>query len=394
VETYLRRRSGEEKISYLLPEIKKILSSTCGLILYQEQVMQIACEIAGYSMGEADSLRRALSKKSVDTLISHRERFLQGALQRGRSEEEASAVFDFLTRFAGYSFNKAHSISYAYLSYWTVYLKTHYPKEYMASLLSMEGGYYDKRVYLREITKLGISLLRPDVNRSGFGFQAEAGGIRVGMDQIKGSGPKAVASLLSSRQKDGQFTSLPDLVARMKAYRMKTPLLKAWIASGACDGLGKSRRQMMNSLNSSQISLFDNFSLDSVQDFSPDERRRMEKALFGFSLDQTPSKKWSQFLKQYQIVPIEALTNLENSTRVRISGTIIHTRRQPLGNGKYLLVLVLQDHSEMVEVILYPEVYKTFLYQLNPMGIMLEGILRAEDLTCQVIAEKIKDFGG
>jgi DNA polymerase-3 subunit alpha len=391
VETYLRRRNGNEENHDLFPEFKPILAPTCGLILFQEQVIEIAQTVAGYSTGEGDSLRRALSKKSPDALNLHRERFIRGVLQKGRSEEEASAVFDFLARFAGYSFNKAHSVSYAYLAYWTVYLKTHYPKEYMASLLSTEGGYYDKRVYLREIAKMGIPLLRPDINRSGFGFKAENNGIRVGLDQIKGSGPEAVVSLLHSRQKEGTFTSLRDLVTRMKDYRVKKPVLKAWIASGACDDLEGNRRQMINSLYSSQLHLFDTHDPD---DFSTDEKRRMEKGLLGFCLDRAPSKKWRQFLREYQIVPIEALPRMDHNARVRVSGAIIHSRRQQTPDGEYLLILVLQDHSEMVEVVLYPETYKAFLYQLNPRGIMIEGILRTKNMTCQVIAEKIKAFGG
>ncbi|MEB3101414.1 DNA polymerase III subunit alpha [Ferviditalea candida] len=394
VETYLRRRRGEEKSDFLLPEMEPILSGTYGLILYQEQVMQIAHAVAGYSMGEADSLRSALSKKRMDALEYHRERFIRGAMERGRSAERASAAFHFLERFVGYSFVKAHSVSYACLSYWTVYLKTHYPKEYMASLLSLQGGYYDKRVYYRETAKMGISLLGPDVNESGVGFRAGKLGIRVGMDAIKGTGVEAVASLLHSRRKDGRFDSLQDLISRMKTRRIKGSVLEAWIASGACDRLGNNRRQMLKFLNDSNSDLFDDESPDSVDDFSKSERRRMEKTWLGFSLDPTPSEKWRQFLKQYQIVPIEALGDLKNNTRVRICGTVIHSRRQPAGDRDYVLWLVLQDHSEMAEVVLYPKIYKHGLYELNPQGIIVEGILRIEEMTFRIVAEKIKALGG
>ncbi|SEM91329.1 DNA polymerase III subunit alpha [Lihuaxuella thermophila] len=386
VETFLRRRNGDEEIPDWLPEIQPVLAPTCGLILYQEQVIQIAQAVAGYSAGEGDSLRRALSNKSLDALNVHRERFVRGALKKGRTNEEASSVFDFLARFAGYSFNKAHSVSYAYLAYWSVYLKTHFPTEFMASLLSTEGGYYGKKVYIREVTRMGISLLRPDINRSGFGFTPEENGIRIGLNQIKGSGPGSVAQLLQSRQKEGPFTSFRDFVARMKGCGIKAPVLKAWIAAGACDGLEENRRQMIHSLCSWQLPLFD--------DFSPDEKRRLEKNLLGFCPDGAPSKKWRQFMHEYQIVPIESLSRMVHQTKIRVSGAVIQFRRQRTTDGKYLLVLVLQDHSGMVEVVLYPEIYKAFLYQLNPLGIMVEGSLRTGNQTCQVIAEKIKALGG
>jgi DNA polymerase-3 subunit alpha len=390
VETYLRRRQGKEKIDYVLPDLEPILGGTYGLILYQEQVMQIAHVVAGYSMGEADSLRRALSKKRLDSLEYHQKRFVQGAVERGRRQEEASAVFEFLARFAGFSFNKAHSVSYAYLSYWTVYLKTHFPKPYMAALLSSEGGYYDKRVYLREAVKMGIPLLAPDANRSGFGFQAESDGIRVGLDAIKGAGPEAVTSLLRSRQNEGQFSSWQDFLWRMQAYRIKRPVLQAWIAAGACDSLGDNRREMIAALESPSTLFAD----EPREDFSEVEKRRLEKSLLGFSLDLTPSGKWWDFLKRYNIVLIEKLVHLPQYTRLRICGTIIHSRRQPTGNGTYLLVLVVQDHSEMVEVILYPRTYKACLYELNPEGILVEGTLRIEDGLTHIVAEKIKALGG
>ncbi len=402
VETYVRRRSGAEKSTVLLPDMEPILAPTYGLILYQEQVMQIAHVVAGYSMGEADALRRALAKKSTEALTYHRNRFVRKAIERGRSSKDACAAFDFLARFAGYSFNKAHSVSYATISYWTAYLKTHYPKEYMAALLSSEGGYYDRSVYIREAIRMGIPLLGPDVNRSGVGFQAEREGIRVGMDRIKGCGPEAVSALLQSRKMDGDFADFQDFFTRMKACRVKSSVLKAWIAAGACDGLCGNRRKMLEVLDSPkeivmdsplQVTLFDAVPPD-APDFSECEKRKMEKALLGFSLDPAPSAKWQQFLDRYHIVPIEALQKRHTHSRVRIAGKIVHSRRQPTGRGEYLLTLVLQDHSGMIEVVLYPKTYKSCLYQLNPEGIIVEGFLRTQDMSTQVVAEKMKALGG
>ncbi|XEC94765.1 DNA polymerase III subunit alpha [Paenibacillus tarimensis] len=394
VETYLRRRRGEENYEIELPVLEPVLSPTYGLILYQEQVMAIAHIVAGYSMGEADMLRRALAAKSAEALTVHRKRFVRGAADKAVNKQKAIEVFDFLARFAGYSFNKAHSVSYAHLSYWTVYLKTHYPKEYMSALLSAEGGYYDKTVYIREVAKLGLSLLGPDINRSGFGYHAEDEGIRVGMDSIRGSGAESVMSLLRSRESSGEFRSFTDLARRMKAYRIKRPVLEAWIASGACDLLSGNRRQMIAALDDLKSGDGNILPLSATPDFSTAEKRKMEKELLGFSLNSFSSEKWKAFLRQYSIVPIETLSHSHDNARVRIFGTIIHSRRHPTSGGEYVLVLVVQDETDMIETVLYPDTYKSFLYQLNPQGILIEGIIRMHETKMHMVAKKIKAFGG
>lgn len=368
VETYLRRLHGEESSRTILPEMEPVLSKTYGLILYQEQVMQIAHIVAGYTMGEADLLRRALSRNLPEAIAYHRELFIRGAEKKGLSAERASIAFDFLVRFSGYSFNKAHSISYAHISYWTVYLKTHYPKEYMSALLASEGGYFDKRVYLREIARLGIPLLHPDVNRSGFGYQAEPEGIRVGLDAVKGAGRESVAALLNCRREGGVFSSVNDFLARVKLYPIKSPVIQAWMNAGACDNLGYHR--------------------------PTGEIRKLEKALLGFTMEQGPSEKWQAFLREYKIVPIAELRKVHPHKRVRICGSIVHFRRYPAAGGGYMLQLVLQDHTEMVEVILSPQTYKSNLYQLNPQGIIVQGILRGDRMNVEVVAERITSLGG
>jgi DNA polymerase III subunit alpha len=393
-ETYLNRRNGKEDIQFMCPEMEAILSSTCGLIIYQEQVMEIANVVAGYTMGEADLLRRALTKKQADSLTGHRNRFVSGAVKKGHTEKKASEIFDFLANFAGYSFNKAHSISYAYISYWTVYLKAHYPKEYMAALLSLEGGYYDKTVYIRETKKMDILLFAPDVNRSCIGFQPEEAGIRIGINMIKGCGIQTTEALLHCLQKYGEFTSFQDFIDKMKRLHIKNPVLKVLINAGACDELFNSRRKMLELLAQAQSSQFKDPLKASNEDYSEKEKRNLEKELFGFLLKQFPQDKLKNFCDKYQIVSIKSLYDLSGNKKVRISGAIIHLRRQPTNSGEYILCLVVQDHSEMVEVVIYPKVYKAFLYELNPKGIIIEGILRKEDMTLYVTAEKIKSLGG
>ncbi|NKI22230.1 DNA polymerase III subunit alpha [Paenibacillus dendritiformis] len=394
VDTYLRRHRGEETYKLPLPELEPVLAQTYGLILYQEQVMAIAQTVTGCSMGEADSLRRALSAKSVEALSRHQRRFLHGVAVRGVTEKEAVDIFDFLVRFSGYSFNKAHSVSYAYLAYWTVYLKTHFPKDYMASLLSMEGGYYDKKVYLREISKMGLSLLGPDINRSGLGFHAEEDGIRCGLDAVHGSGPESVIALLRSRRRSGVFRTFPEWVERMKASRIRRPVLEAWIAAGACDCFSLPRREMICDVHELPHASGINAAAAEIPDFTEAEKRKMEKALLGFSLRPSASRKWNEFVQRFNIVPIRALSEYGDNARVRICGTVIHSRRYPTQSGEYVLMLVLQDDTDMIEVVLYPSTYESFLYELNPKGILLEGDVRKQNGQARVVADKIKALGG
>lgn len=399
VRTYLNRRNGKENIKFICPELEAILSSTCGLIIYQEQVMEIANVIAGYSMGEADLLRRDLTKKQADSLIPHRNRFVSGAVKKGYTGKMAREIFDFLANFAGYSFNKAHSISYAYISYWTVYLKNRFPKEYMAAFLSLEGGYYNKTVYIRETKKIGIKLLGPDVNRSNVGFQPEEAGILIGINMIKGCGIQTAEALLHCRQKYGKFISLQDFIYKMKLFHIKNSVLKVLINAGACDQLGNSRRKMLELFEQAKLTKFENplKTLNeeySNEDYSEKEKRKLEKELLGFSLQQFPQDKLKNFFEKYQIVSIKSLYDISGNKRVRISGIIIHLRRQPTNSGEYILCLVVQDHSEMVEVVINTKVYKNYLYELNPEGIIVEGILRKEDMALYVTAEKIKSLGG
>ncbi|GMQ61242.1 DNA polymerase III subunit alpha [Vallitalea maricola] len=393
IDTYLKRRDGKEKYNYILSQMEDILSSTYGLIIYQEQVMDIAHVIAGYSMGEADILRRVLAKKHLYSIEEYKKKFILGASKKGYKKQQALRVFNFLERFSGYSFNKAHSISYAYISYWTVYLKTHYPKEYMASLLSLQGGYFDRRVYIREVKKMGITLLCPDVNKSGIGFQVEKQGIRVGMDAIKGSGANAVSSLIHCR-KDGKFISFEDFLTRIQRYQVNRSVLKVWVFVGACDNLDNNRKKMINLLTSPQINIFEYLTEDIDKDYSQKQKGKLEKEYLGYSLKKVATYNIKHFLNKYRIIPIENLWNTTNNKRVRIAGAIIHLRRQPTKTGEYLLIIVLQDHSEMVEILVYPKTYEMYLYELNPQGIIVEGILTNLDTRLYVKAEKIKGLGG
>jgi DNA polymerase-3 subunit alpha len=259
----------------------------------------------------------------------------------------------------------------------------------MASLLSLPGGYYEQKAYLREAVRLGIPLLRPDINSSGFGFCSEEYGIRVGLDAVKGCGPEAVASLVRSRRKDGDFMSLADFLDRMKDSRVGMQILRGWIASGACDCFGLSRRYMLNILGERDFGTVRNVSVQSYTAETEDDRI-MEKRALGFPLHSAPSPRWIQFTDRYNIVNITSLACSARRSRVRICGIVVYSRRSKSADGNYFLSLVVQDLTGMVEVVLYPDIYKMCLYELNPNGMMIEGIVKSDDGTARVIAQRIK----
>ena len=234
-ERYLKRKRGEEKTDYLHPKLKPILKDTYGVILYQEQVMQVVSVFAGLSLGEADLFRRAISSRSPVEMERQRENFLKKAINQGNTEEEAEKIFNLISKFAHYGFNKAHSTSYALISFVTCYLKVHYPAYYLASMLTYGMGYYSPDRYIQEARRFKVKVLLPDINKSGAGFTVEDGAIRVGLGKIKGMGEKHLKSILSLREKCKRFNSLYDFCYKTTPLRINQPLIENLIKVGAFD---------------------------------------------------------------------------------------------------------------------------------------------------------------
>jgi len=253
IPTYLRRRHGQEPVSYKeFPHaeemLRPILAETYGIPVYQEQIMQIASAVAGYSLGEADLLRRAMGKKKVEELKAHRDRFITGAEKRGVPPDEASRIFDLLEAFANYGFNKSHAAAYSLISYQTAYVKAHFPVEFMAALLTVERRNSDKVAeYIRDAEASGIHVLPPDINRSGADFRVVGKEILFGLSAVKNVGEGAVESILSEREKGGPFKSLPDFLRRVDLHHVNKRALESLIKAGAFDAFGE-RGQMLDAM--------------------------------------------------------------------------------------------------------------------------------------------------
>ncbi len=275
IPTYIRRHHGQEPVNYAeFPHAEKylrpILDETYGIPVYQEQIMQIAAQVAGYSLGEADLLRRAMGKKKVEEMQKHRARFVQGAAERGVPEEEAHRLFDMLEAFANYGFNKSHAAAYSLLSYQTAYVKAHYPVEFMAALLSVERHDSDKVAeYIRDARAMGIPVLPPDVNRSGFDFKVVGEEILFGLSAVKNVGEAAARAILEERERGGPYRSLGDFLKRLPEQVVNKRALESLVKAGALDAFGDRARLLA--------------SLEPLLKWAAEERERVRSGMMGSS---------------------------------------------------------------------------------------------------------------
>lgn len=369
VHALLRRRRGGEPPSYPHPLLEPILRETYGVILYQEQVMQIASALAGMSLAEADALRRALERRGDDIEALGR-RFVAQAAARGVDPSAAEAVLALLVRFSGYSFCKAHSVPYALVSYWTAFLKARCPAHYFAALLTIRTGYYAPWVYVEEARRLGVPVLPPDVNLSTAGFHAapagaDGWGIRPGLLAAKGVGYHLARRILEARLRGGPFRSVADLSARVG--RALTPrALRGLVAAGYCDSLGER------------------------QDVPRGRRMAWEEETLGWA--------WSGGLRDL-LAPLSAqvgatgsgrLATLPGGSRVTVAGRVVTCRRMRARSGGPLLFLVLHDGEGMVEAMVPSERYVRLFREIDPAGVVVRGRLAGGRADRTVIAEEIR----
>ncbi|MBO7333032.1 MAG: DNA polymerase III subunit alpha, partial [Alphaproteobacteria bacterium] len=305
IPSYIERKHGREQPDYLLPMLEGILKETYGIMIYQEQVMQIAQVLAGYSLGGADLLRRAMGKKKVEEMVKQRAIFVEGARKNGVTEEKATEIFDLMEKFANYGFNKSHAAAYAFVSYQTAYLKAHYPVEFMAATMTLDKIDTDKLgMFKRDVNELGIDILPPDINKSGVNFTVENGAIRYALSAIKNVGEGAMQALVDERTKNGPYKSIADFVMRSDASVINKRCFENLVKSGDFDSLEKNRGRLFFNIeklaqhsariqsekNSSQISLFgeqssqDAIQLSDAPDWPMLEKLEKEAEAIGFYL--------------------------------------------------------------------------------------------------------------
>jgi DNA polymerase III subunit alpha len=389
IDDFINRKHGKTKVTYELPQLKDILEETYGVILYQEQVMQIANCLAGFSLGEADILRRAMGKKKKEEMAAQRAKFLAGCAKNKIPEKKAERIFDLMEEFAGYGFNKSHSCAYALLAYQTAYLKTHYPVEFMAALLTSETGNTEKAVkYINEARGMAISILPPDVNESDLYFTPVGDSIRFGLAAIKNVGENTAKAIRESRLSAGEFKSLYDFCERIETRFLNKRVFESLIKSGAVDSLG-GREQMLASVDdainalqraarskeSGQHGLLFgggssepkvHFELRDAPSWSEEERLASEYAMLGFYVSGHPLEKYSSLLKDMNVLSLEQVEGQRNGKELMVAGLIVGTRPMRSRKGARWAIFTLQDMTGVQELLTFPESFARLENILKP----------------------------
>jgi DNA polymerase-3 subunit alpha len=386
IPSYIRRKHGEEEPDYLYPTLEPILRETQGIMVYQEQVMQIAQELSGYSLGSADILRRAMGKKIKEEMDKQRQIFVDGACARGVPEGKAVQIFELVNKFAGYGFNKSHAAAYALVAYQTAYLKANHPVEFFAASMSLDLNNSDKlNTFRQELVRLGIRLLQPDVNNSDVTFavervtngSADESAIRFALAAIKNVGEGAMRTLVAERQRNGPFKSLDDITKRLDARQINKRQLENLARAGVFDELNSNRRQVFESVEtllrrasataeeraSGQMGLFggdasnapSQLQLAEVDDWPPMERLREEFEAIGFYLSAHPLSAYAKSLKRLKAVRCSDVLAQGCSGSVTLAGTVISKKERTSGKGNRYAFVQLSDTSGVFEVLVFSE---------------------------------------
>ncbi len=416
VEDYVRRRSGTSKVTYPLPEIADVLEETLGILVYQEQVMRIASIVAGYSLAEADLLRKAIGKKKREIMVAEGEKFIRRAGEHGTPKKKATELWALIEPFARYGFNKSHAVAYALVAYKTAYLKAHCPVDFLAATLSAEIGSTDGIVkVIGDCVEMGIPVLPPDINESRTAFAGVGPAIRFGLAAVKGVGEAAAQAILDEREK-GRYTSFTEFALRLDSRLVNKRTLDALIAAGAFDSLGKNRATLAAASERvvaraagqredeelGQSSLFGGGSDEGppVDDFpelpewSLEERLKGEKEILGFYVTGHPLARFEDAIARFANVRIADLKGSVDQS-VRIGGVLTNLKKQKIkkgaNEGKTMLKGSLEDTSGSVPICIFASLYEKVEGWVRPdLPVLVTGTVResgpAYEMTVQDIA--------
>ncbi len=414
VDDYIACKHGKKKIEYEVKELEPILRETYGTILYQEQVMQIASHLGGFSLAQADILRKAMGKKKPEEMARQREAFVRGAVERGIAQSKASRIFDLMAHFAGYGFNKSHSAAYALISYATAYLKAHYPVEFMAASLTSEMDSTDRIVTLvEECRRMGIAVLPPDVNASRADFTIEDGKIRFGLGAVKNVGDGAIAEFVTARESGGPLINLHDLCRRVDLGKVNRRVLESLVGAGACDHLGGHRAQLMAAIGEAfsigqrahrerilgQASLFGQAveaeiepdRLPEVEPWDAKTRAAREKEFLGFYLSDHPLRSLRDEIAALGSADTQSVQDMSDGADVRLVGLVAGLKRIADRKGKPMAFVTLEDFSGQVEVIVFSDACEAAGEELAPDAVVLVGgrVSTRENEGAKVVASSV-----
>lgn len=423
VDDFIKRKRDPSQIVYDPPQLEPILKETYGVIVYQEQVMAIANTVAGFSLGQADLLRRAMGKKKHEEMAKQKTLFLEGAKKNQLPAKKSEKLFDQIAFFAGYGFNKSHSAAYALITYQTAYLRAHYPTEFMAALLTSEMGNTDKMVgYFTECRELGLQILPPDVNESHKDFTVVDGGIRFGLAAIKNVGTGAVDTIIATRTHDGRFGSFHDFCSRIDLQKVNKRVLEGLIKVGAFDSMNIPRAPLMAILDQAmeeanaiqkrkrqgQTSLFDSMSgstdddpadhirecmLPNIPEWNQDELLKYERELTGFYITAHPLTRYASAIRLLATHSIATLSDVVEGKEVKLCGVVGTVKPMTTKKGDRMAYFQLEDLQGLIEVIVFPDLYKsTSDHITSDAAIQVTGILDQMESGARLKATRIESL--
>jgi len=416
IPTFIESKHGVKPVAYLHPRLEPILKETYGVMVYQEQIMQVAAEMAGFSLGQADLLRRAIGKKKMEILTQQREIFVQGCTDNGYSEDLANQLYDLIVKFASYGFNKSHAAAYAMIAYQTAYLKANYPVEFMAALLTGVMSTSEKvTAYIDDCRKQGIEVLSPDVNESYANFTVVGSEIRFGLAAVKNVGINAIDSIIKTRERVGSFNSLRHFCNEVDLRVCNKKVIESLIRSGAFDSLGSYRSQLLSVLDDTisnaqsyhkerkngQLSMFELLSEDKewdlskdvlpdIDDFTMKEKLSFEKELLGFYVSGHPLEQYREVLET-QGIPTCELDQYKNDQKVSLGGIIHNVKPIVTKKGNNMAFFTLEDLRGEIEVIVFPDLFESCRdYLENEKIVKVMGKLdRNSEDELKIIGERI-----
>jgi DNA polymerase-3 subunit alpha len=380
LDDFIKRKRGQTKIQYELPELEDLLKETYGVIVYQEQVMKIANRLAGFSLGDADLLRRAMGKKLPEEMEKQKTLFIAGAAKNGFDPKKAEKIFDLMAYFAGYGFNKSHSAAYALITYQTAYLKAHHPLEFMAALLTSEMGNEDKIVqYIAECRAMGIAILPPDVNESNQEFTIADQAIRFGLVAVKNVGASAIESVLNARAEHGRFRSLSHFCREVDLRKVNRRVIESLIKCGAFASTRARRAQLMDALDrtmeaaagsqsarrAGQETLFGGSgdgsspddALPDVPEWDDATLARSEKESLGFYITSHPLSPYAREIERFAVTPTDRLADAADGDDVRVWGVLASKKITTTRKGDRMAYVRVEDLAGSVETIVFPDLY-------------------------------------
>ncbi|MBN2062662.1 MAG: DNA polymerase III subunit alpha [Deltaproteobacteria bacterium] len=416
IPDFIDSKFGRKKVKYLHPKLEPILAKTYGVAIYQEQVMQIARDLAGFTLGEADVLRKAMGKKKAVLLAEQKKKFVDGCVKNKISKKMAEQIFSFIEPFAGYGFNRSHAACYALIGYQTAYLKAHCPVQFMAALLTQDMGNQDKTIKnIAECRKMDIRILPPDLNESMADFAVVNEGIRFGLAAVKNVGLKAVEAMIKIREAGGPFRDLMDFCRRLESSKVNRRVLEGLIQCGAFDFSGIERAKLFASLDEviricgvshdpNQLNMFSSinghnngfatvFNYPDIEEWDERAKLRKEKDALGFYITGHPLDEYEESIHRFTTGTIQGLLESSDRSQVAIAGIIEKIVMKRTKKGERMAVLTVEDQTGSTEAVLFPDAFNSYSPLIkSDEPVLITGIAELDDNSSKIIVKEIESL--